>query len=99
MSWIQRVTGFVARLIGVERTPADSVRPEQIYREIDELAMEHLGVSGDQALEMLREGKLDGTAIEVALKLRLFLLGRDDRKVPQHSRSVPPGSRRVSHAT
>jgi hypothetical protein len=50
----------------------------------------HLGVDGETALRKLDNGELDGTALEVAFKSRLFLLGEERPR--QRVRSQPPTS-------
>jgi len=72
-----------ALILGEATSPDDgALRPEQIWDEIDSLARQHLHVSRNEALRMLEQGKLDGTALEAELKMCLFLLG-DDPKRPQ----------------
>lgn len=56
----------------------------EVRAQIAALAREHLGVGEAEALRMLRAGELDGTAIEVELRSRLFLLGE------AAPRSTPP---------
>jgi len=60
---------------------------EEICAEMHFLALEHLGVSGEEALRMLDRGDLEGTAIEVELRGRLFLLGQER---PRNPRSEGP---------
>ena len=52
------------------------VSDTELEQEIEDLAQEAFGVSGQEAIAMLNAGKLDGTLIEVLLEERLYLLGR-----------------------
>jgi hypothetical protein len=78
LSWLS------ALLRGARDSSPNGLTPVQIHAEIDTLARQHLGVSGDEAIRQLDAGAYDGTAIEVELKALRFLLG--DAHFGNHAR-------------
>ena len=61
----------------------------EVHAQLADLAREHLGVGEAEALRMLRSGELDGTAIEVELRSRLFLLGEPSPRSTPSSKAPP----------
>lgn len=73
---IRFLQDLVDRFRRGDSSKPDSVPPQEIRDEIDELARRN-GFSAEEALRRLEAGQLDGTPLEVALRMRLFLLGED----------------------